>query len=103
MPKTVKGGPLRFFNHSVAKFQKIEGDPLKSLKNFRKKNKKTRIFNSLIVPKKSKRRDPSEFFNIRSVSKYHSKLKGGPFEDIKKFSKSLTKPKKGRSLIVPKK
>ena len=43
MPKTVKGGPLRFFNnHSVAKFQKIEGrkDPLRTLKNFRKKSHK---------------------------------------------------------------
>ena len=30
MPKTVKGGPLRFFNnHSVAKFQKkLKGNPL---------------------------------------------------------------------------
>ena len=28
MPKTVTGGPLRFFNiHSVAKYQKIEGGP----------------------------------------------------------------------------
>ena len=28
IPKTVKGGPFRFFNiHSVAKFQKIEGGP----------------------------------------------------------------------------
>ena len=41
MPETVKGGPLRFFNkHSVAKFQKNEGEPLESFKNFRKKTKK---------------------------------------------------------------
>ena len=41
--------------HSVAKFQKkLKGNPLESLKNFRKKNKKMRIFNSLIVPKNLK-------------------------------------------------
>ena len=41
MPKTVKGGPLKFFNdHSVAKFQKkIEGEPIEFFENFRKKNK----------------------------------------------------------------
>ena len=41
MPKTVKGGPLRFFNnHSVAKFQKkLKGNPLESLKYFRNKTK----------------------------------------------------------------
>ena len=63
-----------------------------------------RNFNgSLIVPKIWKR-DPLEVFNIRSVAKYQNKLKGGPFEDNKKFSKKrLTKPKKGKSLKVPKK
>ena len=46
MPDTVKAGPLSFFNkHSAAKFQKIEGEHLESLKNFRK-NKKIRIFKS---------------------------------------------------------
>ena len=45
--------------------------------------------------KKPERKNPLGFFNIRSVAKYQNKLKGGPFEDIKKFSKkSLTKPKK---------
>ena len=49
MPKTVKGG--RFFTiHSVAKFQKIEA----RLGKFSKKNKKMRIFNSLIVLKNLK-------------------------------------------------
>ena len=44
VPKNVKGDPLGFFNiHSVAKHQKIEGDPLKTLKNFEK---------SLTKPKK---------------------------------------------------
>ena len=56
MPKTVKGGPLRFFNnHSVAKFQKkIEVEPIGVFEKFSKKNKKTRIFNSLIEPKNLK-------------------------------------------------
>ena len=36
VPKNVKGGPLGFFNiHSVAKYQKMKGDPLK---NFEKKS-----------------------------------------------------------------
>ena len=88
MPKTVKGGPLRFFNkHSVAIFLN-EGEPLEFLKNFRKKNCKSHS------AEKSER-DPLGFFNIRSVAKYQNKLKGGPFEDIKNFSKSLTKSKKG--------
>ena len=54
-----------------------------------------RIFKSHSA-EKSERRGPLGFFNIRSVAKYQNKLKGGPFEDIKKFSKkSLTEPKKG--------
>ena len=95
MPKTVKGGPLRFFNnHSVAKFQKNEGEPIGV--------KKMRIFNSLIVLKNLKEGTLWDFFNNRSVAKYQNKLKGGPFEDIKRtlknFSKkSLTKPKREES------
>ena len=43
-------GPFEIFNkHYVAKFQKKEGEPLESLKKFRKK-----ISNSLIVPKNLK-------------------------------------------------
>ena len=45
MPKTVKGWALRdlFFNtHSVAKYQKIEGDPLGTFKNFQKNLTKTK-------------------------------------------------------------
>ena len=62
-----------------------------------------RIFKSHSA-EKSERRDPLGFFNIRSVAKNQNKLKGGPFEDIKKFSKKVSKSrKKGRSLIVPKK
>ena len=72
----------------------MKGNPLESLKNFRK-NQKMRISNSLSA-EKSERRDSLGFFKIRSVAKYQNKLKGGPYEDIKKFSKkSLTKPKKG--------
>ena len=55
-----------------------------------------RIFNSLIVPKNLKEGTRLGFFNIRSVAKHQNKLKGGPFEDSRKFSKkSLTEPKKG--------
>ena len=54
-----------------------------------------RIFNSLIVPKNVKG-GPLGFFNIHSGAKHQKKYKGGPFEDFKKFRKSLTKPKKGR-------
>ena len=95
-----RGQPSRFLNkHSV----KIEGEPLESLKKiFEKKTKNENSKQSHSAEKSE--RDPLEFFNIRSVAKYQNKLKGGLFEDIKKFSKkSLTKPKKGRSLIVPKK
>ena len=67
----------------------MKGNPLESSKNFREKQK-NRIFNV-----KSESRDPLGFFNIRSVAKYQNKLKGGPFEDIKKFSKKSQSRKKG--------
>ena len=58
-----------------------------------------RIFNSLIVPK-NLRETLLNFFNVRSVAKYQ-KMKGGPFEDIKKFSKiSLKKPKRGEGGLI---
>ena len=69
--------------HSVAKFQKkLKGNPLESLKNFRKKTKKNENFQQSHSAEKSERRDPLGFFNSRSVAKYQNKLKGGPFEDI---------------------
>ena len=41
MPKTVKGGPLRFFIiHSVAKFQKTEETVWSLPKNIREKQQK---------------------------------------------------------------
>ena len=53
-----------------------------------------RIFNSLSA-KKSERRDPLGFFNIRSVANYQNKLKGGPFEDIKEnFEKKVSQSRK---------
>ena len=42
---------------------------------------------SLHSAEKFERRDPLGFINIRSAAKYQNKLKGGPFEGIKKFSK----------------
>ena len=94
MPKTVKGGPLTFFNiHSVAKFRKKNWEPIGVFEIFSKKQK-MRIFKSHSA-KKSERRDPLGFFNIRSVAKYHNKLKGGPSGDIKKLSKKSHKAKKG--------
>ena len=78
-----KRGPLKFFdNHSDAKFLKNEGEPIGVFEKF---SKKTRIFKSHSAEKSE--RDPLGFFNIRSVAKYQNKLKGGPFEDIKNFSK----------------
>ena len=63
--------------------------------------RKMRILNSLIVPKiVCERGDPLGFFNIHSVAKYQ-KNEGGPFEDIKNFSK--TKVGIMNSLIVSKK
>ena len=52
-----------------------------------------RIFKSHSA-EKSERRDPLGFFNIRSVAKYQNKLKGGPFGDIKKFSKKVSQSRK---------
>ena len=67
MPKTVKGGTLRFFNiHSVAKFQKIEA----RLEKFCKKNEN---FQQSHSAEKSERRGPLGFLNIRSVTKYQKK------------------------------
>ena len=53
-----------------------------------------RIFNSLIVPKNLKEGTLWDFFNIRSIAKDQNKLKGGPFEDIKKFSKKFHQARK---------
>ena len=51
MPKTVKGGPMKFFNiPSVAKFQKTEGGPFGVLRKIFERKQKMRHFNSLIVP-----------------------------------------------------
>ena len=78
----------------------MKGNPLESEK-FSEKNEN---FQQSHSAEKSERRDPLGFSNIRSVAKYQNKLKGGPFEDIKKFSKKKShKAEKGRSLIVPKK
>ena len=70
MPKTVKRGPLKFFNiHSVEKFQKTEGRPFGV---FRKIFDKNENFYSLIVPKNLNKRDPLGVSNIRSVLKYQA-------------------------------
>ena len=62
-----RGQPSKFLNkHSV----KIEGEPLESLKNFRKKKQKMRIPKSHSAEKSE--RDPLGFFNIRSVAKYQT-------------------------------
>ena len=59
MPKTVKGGLLRFFNiDSVAKFQKNEVGPFGV---FKKILKKMRKFNSLIVMKNLKKKPFGNF------------------------------------------
>ena len=49
------------------------------------------------MPKNLKEGDPLGFFNIRSVTKYQNKLKGGPFEDIKNFSKKVKAEKREES------
>ena len=65
MPKTVKGGPLRFFNnHSVAKFQKkIEGEPIGVSENFSKKKQKNKNFQQSHSAEKSER-DPLGFLTF---------------------------------------
>ena len=84
MPKTVKGGTLRFFNiHSVAKFRKIGA----RLEKFSKKNKKMRIFNSLIVPKNLKEGTLWDFLTFVLLQNT-KKMKGGIFGDMKKIAKS---------------
>ena len=57
MPKTVKGGPLRFFKiHPVAKIQKPEGRPFGVFRKiFEKKNKKMRKFKSHSAEKSEKK------------------------------------------------
>ena len=54
-----------------------------------------RIFNSLIVPNNVKG-GPLGFFNIHSVAKHQKNRRGDPLKTLKKFEKSLTKPKKER-------
>ena len=53
MPKTVKEGPLRFFNiHSVAKFQKkLKGGPFGDIEDVSKKVSQSRKMGESIVPK----------------------------------------------------
>ena len=61
MPKTVKGGPLRFFNiHSVAKFQKKSNGNPGDFENFSKT--KIENFEQSHSAEKSERRDPLGFF-----------------------------------------
>ena len=79
-------------------FKKMKGDHLET----EKFSKKMRIFKSHSA-EKSERRDPFEFFNVRSVAKYQ-KNEGRTLGDIKKFSKiSLKKPKRGRGVSLSKK
>ena len=67
MPKTVKGGPLRFFNiHSVAKFQKTEGRPFGVFRKICEKQK-MRNFDSLIVPKKGTLWDSLTFVLLQNI------------------------------------
>ena len=65
-----------------------------------------RIFNSLIVPKNLKEETLLNFLTFVLLQNI-KKMKGGPFGDIKKFSKiSLKKPKReegGGGLILSKK
>ena len=105
MPKTVKEGPLRFLTTILLlNLKKNEGEPIGVFGKFSKKKQKNEKFQQSHSAEKSERRDPLRFFNIPSVAKYKSKLKGGPFEDTKKiFEKNSHKAEKGRSLIVPKK
>ena len=70
MPKTVKGGLLRFFNiHSVSKFQKTEGGLFEV---FRKIFEQTKKFQQSHGAEKSEKRGPLGFSNIRSVVKYQT-------------------------------
>ena len=67
MPKTVKGGTLKFFLTSILlqNFKKLKRD----LKNFAKKAKNEN-FQQSHSAEKSERTDPLGFFNIRSVAKF---------------------------------
>ena len=49
---------------------------------------------SRIVPKNVKGGDPSGFINKHSVAKYQKTQRGGPFGDIKKFSKKVAQCQK---------
>ena len=61
MPKTVKRGPLRFFNnHSLAKYQKIEGG---NLWRFQKNFEKYKDFEQFHSAEKSER-DPLDFLTF---------------------------------------
>ena len=93
--ESCKRGPLRFFNdHSVAKFQKNEGEPFGVFEKF---SKKMRSFNSLIVPKNLKERTLWEFLKLVLLQNI-KKMKGGTFGDIKNFRKKVSQSrKKGES------
>ena len=84
---------MSFFNiHSFAKLQKkLKGDPLKTLKNFRKNE-----FNSLTVPKNLREGTLWDFL-ILVLLQNIKKLKGGPFGDIKNFQKKSHKAERGES------
>ena len=92
MPKTVKGGHFEIFLTSILlqnfkKFQKISK---RDLKNLAKKNKKMRIFNSLIVPKNLKEGTLWDFLTFVLLQNT-KKMKGGIFGDMKKMRKKSHK------------
>ena len=84
MPKTVKGGHFEIFLTSILlqNFKKLNRD----LRKILQKKTKNENFQQSHSAKKSERRDPLGFFNIRSVAKYQ-KRKGGIFGDMKKIAK----------------
>ena len=67
----------------------------------RKPNFKTKIiFLKFLTMPKTVKRGPLRFFNNHSVAKYQNKLKGGPFEDIKKFSKKNSQSRKREEYLL---
>ena len=85
--------------HSAAKYQKMILFGVFT-KISRKKNKKMRILNSLLLPKNLKEWTLWDFLNIRSVAKIEGRTLWGIFSE-KKFPNAEKKLKRGNFWSSP--
>ena len=67
----------------VAKYEKVEGGPLRDFKTFRENE----IFEQYHSAEKRKKGDPLGYFDIHCVAKYRIKRRGDPSVESKTLQK----------------